>query len=384
MTEEVTHLVYQNWTVQRGRVHVVGCGHYKKRGGGSGRNIRWYHCSSYEEARSIMNGFGYEDTGDCSCVFEDFVDELIKQSRDKGHNPKVFINMRRRYGTINSIKSLVDCKEIHRGLRRLQELRSLHLSLEAVVLKFPDKFTIEERETARWKLEKLGYDFDLAEDTENAHRVSDSCDEITDENEGEQWSEEDMLRALQEIQGVPEEATLSDEKDGKKSDNELDYLDNNLFNSRFWREATIDDVMKFIATITDIDVRDINGNTSLQWAVRCNRKPEVITLLLDRGANPMIYNHAGKIPFDYIKDEEHLKNSDIYLRLKGISSKSTQSSANTTSVSATSRASKPKKHQSFSRSAQFRCEKCGVQLFITRPFTYHRQFNKFWCLKCRD
>ena len=32
---------------------------------------------------------------------------------------------------------------------------------------------------------------------------SDSPDDITDEIEGEQWSEEDMLRALQEMQGEP-------------------------------------------------------------------------------------------------------------------------------------------------------------------------------------
>ena len=32
---------------------------------------------------------------------------------------------------------------------------------------------------------------------------SDSPDDITDETEGEQWSEEDMLRALQEMQGEP-------------------------------------------------------------------------------------------------------------------------------------------------------------------------------------
>ncbi|MCY4034778.1 MAG: DNA-directed RNA polymerase subunit omega [Hyphomicrobiales bacterium] len=32
---------------------------------------------------------------------------------------------------------------------------------------------------------------------------SDSSDDATDETEGEQWSEEDMLRALQEMQGEP-------------------------------------------------------------------------------------------------------------------------------------------------------------------------------------
>lgn len=40
--------------------------------------------------------------------------------------------------------------------------------------------------------------------------------------------------------------------------------------------------------------------------------------------------------------------------------------------------------QNLSRSAQFRCEKCGLQLFITRPFTFHRYLNKFWCLRCYE
>ena len=35
-----------------------------------------------------------------------------------------------------------------------------------------------------------------------------------------------------------------------------------------------------------------------------------------------------------------------------------------------------------SHSNQMRCETCGKQLFVTQPFTYHREFYKFWCLRC--
>ena len=68
--KKVTYLVYQNWTVRpkHARIHVVGCGHYKKRGGDSGRNGKWHSCFSYQAAEKIMNSFGYGDTGDCPCV----------------------------------------------------------------------------------------------------------------------------------------------------------------------------------------------------------------------------------------------------------------------------------------------------------------------------
>lgn len=41
-----------------------------------------------------------------------------------------------------------------------------------------------------------------------------------------------------------------------------------------------------------------------------------------------------------------------------------------------------KKDQNPSPSKQMRCETCGKQLFVRQPFTYHREFYKFWCLGC--
>ena len=40
------------------------------------------------------------------------------------------------------------------------------------------------------------------------------------------------------------------------------------------------------------------------------------------------------------------------------------------------------RNQNPSHSNQMRCETCGKQLFVTQPFTYHREFYKFWCLRC--
>ena len=299
MAEEITHLVYQNWTVQRSRVHVAGCRHYKKHGGGSGRNSKWYYCSSYHEARSIMNSFGYEDTGDCSCVFEpvqvrkdfglredtkqsegleDFIDELIKLSIEKGYIPKVFINMRRRYGTVNAIKSLVNSKEIQRGVRKLQELGLLHLAVETAVLKFPGKFTVKEQGLARWKLEQLGYDFRLQKDIKTKHCVSFYSDKVTDENKGEQ-------------------SNKTEENNKKGNDTAIErHRMNKLLQSEFWVVATIEEVIKVIDDGADIKARDESGLTPLHWACALSTTPELVTLLLDRGANIEARDEHEKTP----------------------------------------------------------------------------------------
>ena len=91
-----------------------------------------------------------------SIELEKFIDELIERAGKKGFTPKIFIDMRCRHGTVEAIKRLVISKEIHKGLQRLEEIGLLDCSLEAAVLNFPDEFTHEERETARWKLEQLG------------------------------------------------------------------------------------------------------------------------------------------------------------------------------------------------------------------------------------
>ena len=65
-------------------------------------------------------------------------------------------------------------------------------------------------------------------------------------------------------------------------------------------------------------------------------------------------------------------------RDKGRASKSNTGTIRTTAKEPT------EQNQNLSRPAQFRCEKCGVQLFLTQPSNFHRQSHKFWCLKCYD
>ena len=59
----------------------------------------------------------------------------------------------------------------------------------------------------------------------------------------------------------------------------------------------------------DIEARDTNGWTPLQIAAAASRTPETIVLLLERGANTQVYDRNGKTPFDYIKENEHLRES---------------------------------------------------------------------------
>ena len=59
------------------------------------------------------------------------------------------------------MKHLVVSSEIQSGFKRLKELGHLELSVEAAILKFPDEFTSEERDAARWRLEQAGAQGDL-------------------------------------------------------------------------------------------------------------------------------------------------------------------------------------------------------------------------------
>ena len=63
--KKITHRVYENWTARRSRIHVATCNQYKKHGGGSGENSKWHSCSSYQEAKRLMNSFSYENKRHC-------------------------------------------------------------------------------------------------------------------------------------------------------------------------------------------------------------------------------------------------------------------------------------------------------------------------------
>ncbi len=84
-----------------------------------------------------------------------FIDETIRRSAAKGYHPTEFIRMRAQYGTAPAIERLVKSGEIQTGFLKLQKLSLLDWSIEAAVEKFPDKFSEQARQCAKFRLEHL-------------------------------------------------------------------------------------------------------------------------------------------------------------------------------------------------------------------------------------
>jgi ankyrin repeat protein len=63
----------------------------------------------------------------------------------------------------------------------------------------------------------------------------------------------------------------------------------------------------------DINTRD--GVTPLHWAAEYNENPEVITVLLDNGSDGTAVDKDGKTPFDLAKENEALAGTDAYWAL---------------------------------------------------------------------
>ena len=62
----------------------------------------------------------------------------------------------------------------------------------------------------------------------------------------------------------------------------------------------------------DPNARDKDGFTPLHSAARTNKNPAVIAALLEAGAAPNTQDKTGKSPWDYAKENEALKDSDVY------------------------------------------------------------------------
>ena len=66
---------------------------------------------------------------------------------------------------------------------------------------------------------------------------------------------------------------------------------------------------------SDTEAKTEDGQTPLHLAAERSKKPEVVSLLLDRNANSNAKNEDGRTPFDLARGNEHLKGSDAYWRL---------------------------------------------------------------------
>lgn len=89
---------------------------------------------------------------DGSTGLEAFIDKSIRVSREHGYSPTIFMDMRGRHGTVGAIDRLVRSGDIQSGFKRLKELGLLEWTIESAVLKFPDEFSAQIREAAKWRL----------------------------------------------------------------------------------------------------------------------------------------------------------------------------------------------------------------------------------------
>ena len=89
-----------------------------------------------------------------STELEAFMDESLRQGVKKGYNQPIFMRMRTRHGTVEAMKKLVVSSEIQSGFQRMKEIGLLDWTVEAAILKFPDEFTFEDRDAAKWRLEQ--------------------------------------------------------------------------------------------------------------------------------------------------------------------------------------------------------------------------------------
>jgi hypothetical protein len=83
---------------------------------------------------------------------EAFIDECVRMCVKHKYHPTVFQGMRDRHKTIPAIEKLVQSGEIQSGFKRLKELGLLDWTIEAAVLKFPDRFSPNARECAEFRL----------------------------------------------------------------------------------------------------------------------------------------------------------------------------------------------------------------------------------------
>ena len=65
----------------------------------------------------------------------------------------------------------------------------------------------------------------------------------------------------------------------------------------------------------NIEARGERERTPLMYTAWFNQNPEVITTLLDAGADGKVRDIDGKTAFDYAKENEQLKGTDEYWRL---------------------------------------------------------------------
>jgi hypothetical protein len=90
-----------------------------------------------------------------SPALEAFVNEGIRLSKERGHNPTIFVSMRHQHGTIDAIERLVQSGDMQSGFKRLKQLDLIDWTIESAVTKFPAEFSHNARQCAEWRLAQV-------------------------------------------------------------------------------------------------------------------------------------------------------------------------------------------------------------------------------------
>ena len=69
----------------------------------------------------------------------------------------------------------------------------------------------------------------------------------------------------------------------------------------------------------NVNANDEAGVTPLMWAAAMNSNPEVITAFLSLGANPKAKDNSGKTVMDHARKNKMLRGADILRKLEEVS-----------------------------------------------------------------
>ena len=82
-----------------------------------------------------------------------------------------------------------------------------------------------------------------------------------------------------------------------------------------WKNPEPSVVAALIAGGADPNARGPHGMTPLHLAAWKNPEPSVVAALIEGGADPSARDGRGRTPFDYAKDNEALRGTEVYRRL---------------------------------------------------------------------